>query len=84
MGKGIEFKESEDQLLIENAEHKTAKQLYELHQTKRAEFLWPSRTLKSIARRVERLRLEGKIGIRDQITRRKAYYERRQITKDNK
>jgi len=76
MGRGLEFRPGEDEFLTVNAENKTAKQLYDLHQAAREGTLWPERSGKSLARRVERLREEGKIGKRTEDTRRKAYYER--------
>lgn len=76
MGRGVAFTHSEDQFLADNAENKTARELFELHNELREDMVWPQRSLKSLARRVERLREEGKIGTRDDDTRRKAYYER--------
>lgn len=79
MGRGVGFTASEDAFLIENGENKTAKELLELHNSFRVEKMWPERSLKSLARRVERLREEGKIGTRDEDTRRKAYYGRNRL-----
>lgn len=83
MGRGLEFKPSEDDFITQHAENKTAKQLFDMHRTIREEKMWPERSLKSIARRVERLRELGKLSIRDQDTRRKAYYERTRNLKGN-
>jgi predicted nucleic acid-binding protein len=79
MGRGTAFTHSEDLFLSDNAEHKTAREIFELHQQLREDMLWPERSIKSLARRVERLREEGQLGIRDEETRRKAYYERHKI-----
>ncbi len=76
MGRGIAFTHSEDHFLLHNAEHRTARELLGLHQELREDMLWPERSVKSLARRVERLRIEGKLGVRDEDTRRKAYYGR--------
>ena len=83
MGRGLEFKPSEDDFIIEHAETKTAKQLFELHLLLKEEKMWPERSLKSIARRVERLREEDRISTRDEDTRRKAYYERTRNLRGN-
>lgn len=79
MGRGAAFTFSEDEFIIENAETKTAKELYELHETQRVDKMWPERSVKSLARRVERLREIGRLGKRDEETRRKAYYGRNRI-----
>lgn len=79
MGRGVGFTPSEDDFIASNAENKTAKELYDLHQQVRIDMLWPSRSLKSLARRVERLRELNKIGTRDEDTRRKAYYGRNKL-----
>lgn len=76
MGRGLAFSVLEDDFVISNCENKTAKELYELHCSIRHEMLWPERTLKSIARRVERLRDADRVDTRTSETRRKAYYER--------
>ena len=76
MGRGMAFTPSEDNFVTTNAENKTAHELFELHEELRTDMLWPVRTVKSIARRVERLRDEGKVGKRDDDTLRKAYYGR--------
>lgn len=76
MGRGIAFTVSEDDFLATNAENKTAKEVLELHQELRGGMLWPQRSLKSLARRIERLRELGKLGVRSEETRRKAYYGR--------
>ena len=76
MGRGMSFTTSEDDFIIANAENKTARELLDLHNELRKDMLWPKRTQKSIARRVERLRELEKIGTRDDATRRKAYYSR--------
>lgn len=78
MGRGVAFSASEDNFLATNAETKTAKEIYELHQSLRKDMLWPERSLKSLARRIERLRGSGSLGTRTEETRRKAYYERKQ------
>lgn len=78
MGRGIAFTPSEDDFLGTNAETRTAKELFELHQEIRQDMMWPKRSVKSLARRVERLRDNGDIGKRTEETRRKAYYERNQ------
>jgi len=82
MGRGIAFTHSEDQFLSDNAEQKTARELLELHQELREDMLWPKRSVKSLARRVERLREEGQLGVRDEETRRKAYYGRQKPRSD--
>jgi hypothetical protein len=76
MGRGMAFTHSEDDFLLTNAENKTAHELWDLHQQIREDMVWPNRSRKSLARRVERLREEGKISIRSEETRRKAYYGR--------
>jgi len=76
MGRGIAFQVSEDAFLVEYAENNTAKQLFFLHELTREKSLWPKRSIKSLARRVERLREEGKIGQRSEEARRKALYNR--------
>ena len=76
MRRGIAFTHSEDELLAANAESKTARELFELHQELREDMLWPERSQKSLARRVERLRENGALDIRNEETRRKAYYGR--------
>jgi hypothetical protein len=82
MGRGVAFTHSEDQFLSDNAEHRTARELLELHGELREDMMWPERSVKSLARRVERLREEGKIGVRDEETRRKAYYGRHKPRSD--
>jgi hypothetical protein len=79
MGRGVGFTPSEDDFIASNAENKTAKELFDLHQQVRLDMLWPARSLKSLARRVERLRETGKLGTRDEDTRRKAYYGRNKL-----
>lgn len=79
MGRGTGFTPSEDDFIAANAENRTAKELFDLHEELRQDMLWPQRSLKSLARRVERLRELGKIGIRDDDTRRKAYYGRNRL-----
>ena len=79
MGRGAAFTFSEDGFIIENAETKTARELYEVHESIRAGKMWPQRSVKSLARRVERLREIGSLGKRDDETRRKAYYGRNRI-----
>ena len=76
MGRGIAFTPSEDNFIITNAETKTAQELFELHQEIRQDMLWPERTLKSLARRVERLRESNGVGRRTDEAKRKAYYGR--------
>ena len=76
MARGITFTPSEDAFLLQNAKNKTAHELWELHNELRKDMLWPERTLKSLARRVERLREVGELDLRDEDTRRKAYYGR--------
>lgn len=82
MGRGVAFTHSEDQFLSDNAESRTARELLELHGELREDMMWPERSVKSLARRVERLREEGKIGVRDEETRRKAYYGRHKPRSD--
>ena len=79
MGRGLAFTPSEDDFIIGNAESRTAHELKELHDRIRIDMLWPERTLKSLARRVERLRDRGRIDTRDEDTRRKAYYGRNHL-----
>ncbi len=76
MGRGVAFTLTEDDFLIINADSKTAQELSDLHDQSRGDSLWPGRSKKSLARRIERLREEGKLGLRDEETRRKAYYSR--------
>ncbi len=76
MGRGIAFTPSEDDFLATNAEDKTAKEIFDLHNQLREDMVWSKRSLKSLARRIERLRELGKIGKRSEETRRKAYYGR--------
>ncbi len=76
MGRGVGFTSSEDDFLATNAEDKTASEIYDLHQELREDMVWPERSLKSLARRIERLRELGKTGKRSEDTRRKAYYGR--------
>ncbi len=82
MGRGMAFTYSEDRFLSDNAEHKTARELIELHRELSEDMMWPGRSIKSLARRVERLRVEDKLGTRDEETRRKAYYERHKSRSD--
>ena len=82
MGRGIAFTHSEDEYLVANAENKTARELFDVHQELRHDLMWTERSVKSIARRVERLREEGKLGTRDDETRRKAYYGRHKPRSD--
>ncbi len=76
MGRGVAFTPSEDDFIATNAENKTARELFETHEELRADMMWSQRSVKSLARRVERLRETGKVGRRDEDTRRKAYYGR--------
>ena len=76
MGRGVAFTYSEDSFIVDNGEHKTANELYVLHREIREEKVWPRRSIKSLARRIERLRLDSRLDIRDDETRRKAYYGR--------
>ena len=76
MGRGLAFTVSEDSFLAEQAENKTAKELFDFHEELREQVLWPQRSVKSLARRVERLRELGRIGQRSEETRRKAYFSR--------
>ena len=82
MGRGVAFTHSEDQFLSDNSEHRTAHELLELHSELREDMMWPQRSVKSLARRVERLREGGRIGVRDEETRRKAYYGRHKPRSD--
>ena len=79
MGRGTAFTFSEDIFIIEHSETKTAKELYGIHEGVRIKNMWPQRSVKSLARRVERLRETGGLGKRDEETRRKAYYGRNRI-----
>jgi len=79
MGRGAAFTFSEDEFLMTHAETRTAKELYELHEQFRGEKMWAQRSVKSLARRVERLRELDRLGKRDEETRRKAYYGRNRI-----
>jgi hypothetical protein len=76
MGRGVAFTPSEDDFLATSAESKTARELFEVHEELRTDMFWPERSVKSLARRVERLRETGSVGKRDDDTRRKAYYGR--------
>ena len=76
MGRGVAYTLTEDDFLIINADNRTAHELAELHEGMRFDSLWPGRSKKSLARRIERLRDDGKLGLRDDETRRKAYYSR--------
>lgn len=78
MGRGSAFTHSEDEFLITNVEQSTAQELFSTHEQLRIDMMWSQRSLKSLARRVERLRIEGRLEIRDEETRRKAYYGRHQ------
>ena len=82
MGRGVAFTHSEDKFIVANAEMKTARELFELHEELREDLMWPQRSVKSLARRVERLREDGKLGTRDEETRRKAYYGRHKPRSD--
>jgi hypothetical protein len=82
MGRGTAFTHSEDNFLLTNAETKTAHELWDLHQELRVDMVWPDRSRKSLARRVERLREEGQLSTRDEETRRKAYYGRQKPGSD--
>ncbi len=82
MGRGAAFSHSEDEFLVTNAENKTARELFDLHNELRLDLMWPERSIKSLARRVERLREEVQLGIRDDDTRRKAYYARHKSGSD--
>ncbi len=82
MGRGAAFTHSEDDLIITNAEHRTANELLELHNQLREDMMWVRRSQKSIARRVERLRDDGRLDVRDEATRRKAYYGRHNKAKE--
>jgi hypothetical protein len=79
MGRGTAFTASEDDFLAANGENKTAKELFYLHEQLRVDMLWPPRSIKSLARRVERLRELKRIDVRDEETRRKAYYGRNRL-----
>ena len=79
MGRGLAFTYSEDDFLVKSAENKTAHELWGLHQQLREDMLWPNRSQKSIARRVERLREYAKLSVRDEETIRKEYYERHKL-----
>ena len=76
MGRGMAFRHSEDDFLITNTITRTADELLGLHELLRKDMLWPKRTKKSLARRIERLRSDSRIGLRDGMARRKAYYGR--------
>lgn len=76
MGRGASFVPSEDDFLIANAETKTAQELIVLHNEMRLDMIWPVRSTKSLARRVERLRDRRQLGTRSEEARRKAYYGR--------
>jgi len=76
MVRGVTFTPSEDDFIASNAENKTARELFEIHEDLREDMMWCQRSVKSLARRVERLRETGKVGKRDEDTRRKAYYGR--------
>ncbi len=79
MGRGLAFTISEDSFLAEHAETNTAKELFDHHENLREKVIWPQRSVKSLARRVERLRELGRIGQRNEETRRKAYFSRHSI-----
>jgi len=76
MGRGVAFAPGEDSFLLEHGEIKTAKELFDIHESMRANTMWPKRSLKSLARRVERLREIGRLDVRTEEARRKAYYGR--------
>jgi hypothetical protein len=76
MGRGVAFTPSEDDFIATNAENKTAHELFDVHEELRTDMMWSKRSIKSLARRVERLRETGKVGKRSDDTRRKAYYGR--------
>ncbi len=76
MGRGVAFTHSEDDFLITNAKVRTASEIFEIHNAVRSDMIWPQRSKKSLARRIERLRGRARVGLRDDLTRRKAYYGR--------
>ena len=76
MGRGLGFIPSEDEFIIDNADKLTAKELFELHENLREDMVWQKRSLKSLARRVERLRELELIGLRLDDRRRRAYFTR--------
>ncbi|MCK5017729.1 MAG: hypothetical protein KAS32_11760 [Candidatus Peribacteraceae bacterium] len=63
----INWKRSEEELLVKNYATMTTEELHNA---------LPNRSKKSINRKLEKLREEGKIGHRDKTTVKRAYYQR--------
>lgn len=67
MGHGKKWTMEEEEILIENIEHCTIKELMRL---------LPSRSQKSINRRIEKLREKGIVGYRRSDSRARSFYQR--------
>jgi len=66
-----DWKRSEEEFLIENYESMTTEELC---------LALPNRNKKSINRKIEKLREEGKVGLRNRETVKRAYYQRTRST----
>ena len=69
-----DWKRSEEEFLIENYESMTTEELC---------LALPNRNKKSINRKIEKLREEGKVGLRNRETVKRAYYQRTRSTTSN-
>ncbi len=67
MGHGRNWLREETEILIENLEICTIKELMEL---------LPSRSQKAINRKIEKLRIEGLVGYRKSDSKRRSFYQR--------
>ena len=67
MGRGKVWLREEEELLIENVERCTIRELMRL---------LPSRSQKAINRKIEKLRDEGTVGYRRSDSRRRSFYQR--------
>ncbi len=67
MGRGKVWLREEEEILIENVERCTIKELMNL---------LPSRSQKAINRKIEKLRDEGTVGYRRSDSRRRSFYQR--------
>jgi len=67
MGRGKVWLREEEEILVENVERCTIKELMNL---------LPSRSQKAINRKIEKLRDEGVVGYRRSDSRRRSFYQR--------
>ncbi len=67
MGKGLRWLKEEEEILIENMEFCTIKELMDL---------LPSRSQKAINRKIEKLRDKGIVGYRRSDSKRRSFYQR--------